>query len=156
MKLYERLSDHFTLGELIKSQTASRLGIDNMPTLHVIKNLKQTCRVILEPVRVHFGIPFTPNSGYRSVALNRAVGGSETSDHKTGCAVDFEVPGINNYSLAHWISENLTFDQLILECYTSGDPTSGWVHASYRENPEYRRNEVLTYTQGSYLVGLHL
>ena len=138
-----KLSKNFSLWELTKSQTASRRGIKNSPTKEHLQNLITTANKILQPVRDHYGIPFTPSSGYRSPALNRAVGGSKDSQHSKGEAVDFEVPGISNYDLATWIKKNIEFDQLILEFYTpGGDPNSGWVHCSYREGSN--RKELLT------------
>ena len=130
----KQLSANFTLEELCKSQIAERKGIDNMPRepadATIIENLTRVCDRILQPVRDHFGVPFTPSSGYRSLALNRAIGSKDTSQHIKGEAVDFEVPGIANADLAMWISDNLEFDQLILEFYTPGKPESGWVHCS--------------------------
>ena len=126
-----QLSDHFSLRELTKSQTAERQGIANEPDDEAVENLIMLCDVILEPVRNHYGTPFTPSSGYRCLELNRAIGSSDTSQHTTGEAVDFEVPGVPNKDLALWVKDNCTFDQLILEFYKDDDPTSGWVHCSY-------------------------
>ena len=131
MNLEQRLSPHFTLRELIHSDTAIKLKIDNTPSQEVIANLIHVCNHILEPVREQYGIPFVPNSGYRSPELNRAIRGAKVSQHTLGQAVDFEVGVVSNYDLAMWISKNLEFDQLILENYTSGTPDSGWVHCSY-------------------------
>ncbi len=125
------LSDHFTLEEICKSQTASRLGINNLPTdPGIIENLSRVCVEILEPARAHYGVPFSPSSGYRCLELNRAIGSKDSSQHVKGEAVDFEVPGIANPDLADWIHANLGYDQLILEFYTPGTPNSGWVHCS--------------------------
>ena len=88
------------------------------------------CNFILQPVRDEFGI-IRINSGYRSPALNKAVGGSKTSQHCNGQAADFESSKISNPNLAKWIEKNLIFDQLILEFYDGVDPNSGWVHCSY-------------------------
>ena len=85
----------------------------------------------LQPVRNEFG-PIRINSGYRSPALNKAVGGSKTSQHCSGQAADFESSRISNPELATWIAKNLDFDQLILEFYDGKDPHSGWVHCSYK------------------------
>jgi zinc D-Ala-D-Ala carboxypeptidase len=134
------LSAHFSLSELVRSETATRNGIDNTPGDTEIENLVVTCREILEPVREHYGIPFAPNSGYRCLALNRAIGSSDSSQHVTGNAVDFEIPGIDNKEAALWVMENCDFDQLILEFYKEGRPTSGWVHCSYDEEKEHRRS----------------
>jgi len=87
--------------------------------------------MVLEPVREHYGIPFIPSSGYRCLELNRAIGSSDRSQHTTGEAVDFEVPGISNKEVALWVKENCQFDQLILEFFKEADPSSGWVHCSH-------------------------
>ena len=102
-----------------------RLGIDNTPGNDERVALVELCNRILEPVRRHFGIPFSPNSAYRRPELNKAIGASSKSQHQTGHAVDIELIGVDNYDLAKWIETNLNFDQLILEFYT-GDPRSGW------------------------------
>ena len=126
-----KLSDHFSLWELTKSQTAIRNGIDNTPDEESIRNLKEVCTKILEPVRTHYGRPFTPSSGYRCLSLNQLLGSSDRSQHITGQAVDFEVPGIPNMDVARWVTNELAYDQLILEFYKEHDPHSGWIHCSY-------------------------
>ena len=144
------LSANFSLAELTKSQTALRKGIDNTPDQPAIDNMEKLCTAILQPVRDHFSIPFTPSSGYRSPELCIAVGSTIKSQHAKGQAADFEVPGVSNMELAEWIRDNLEFDQLILECYTGGN--TGWVHCSYVHEP---RKEVLTYDRANgYRKGL--
>jgi len=132
MNINQKLSTNFTLYELIKSQTVLRLGIENTPSDEVLQNMTVLCARILEPIREEFAIPFTPNSCFRSEKLNTAIGGSDRSQHMLGQAADIEVPGVSNQDLALWISQNITYDQLILECYSHGAPHSGWVHVSYR------------------------
>lgn len=126
-----RLSNNFTLAELTKSEAALRKGLDNTPSLTVIDNLQALVDNVLQPVREHFKLAVKVNSGYRSPEINEAVGGSKTSDHCKGMAADIEIPGVSNYMLALWISQNLKYTQLILEFYTPGVPDSGWVHVSY-------------------------
>ena len=138
-----RLTEHFTLKELTKSQTATRLGIDNQPDSEQMLKLRLLCSNILEPIREAYNIPFTPSSGFRSVALNSKIGGNKNSQHCKGEAADIEIPGVNNIELAFWIKDNLNFDQLILECW-DGTPDSGWVHISFATEPRY---EVLTFTK---------
>ena len=128
------LSANFTLKELTKSDTATRLGLDNTPDEATIENLKLLCQEVLQPIREHFGKSVTVNSGYRSPESNAAVGGSKTSDHCKGQAADIEIDGIPNPELAKWIMDNLDYTQLILEFYTQGQPNSGWVHVSYDPN----------------------
>ena len=137
-----KLSKNFSLKEMTKSQTALRRGIDNEPGDEQEANLQQLCEQVLQKVRDHFGKPVTVNSGYRSPELNKAIGGSTTSDHCKGMAADIEIPGISNYELADWIKENCEFRQLILEFYTPGVPDSGWVHVSY--NYEENEKKVMT------------
>mgnify|MGYP003133962972 CR=1 FL=1 len=134
------LSDHFSLEELTKSSTAVRKGIDNEPDSTARENLIVLCSEILEPVRTHYGIPFVPNSGFRCLELNREIGSSDRSQHVTGNAVDFEVPGVDNKEVALWVKENCDFDQLILEFYKEGEPASGWVHCSYDVDKEHRKS----------------
>ena len=125
-----RLSTNFTLEEFTRSQTAIRQNIDNTPTEEHSENLKLLCEMVLQPVRDHFG-PIAINSGYRGVVLNKTIGGSFKSQHCQGQAADIECPGTGNRHVADWISDNCTFDQLILEFYTPGIPDSGWVHVSF-------------------------
>ena len=136
-----RLSKNFTLQEFTKSQTAERRGIDNTPVEGHLENAKALFENVVQPVRDNFGVTVI-NSGYRSGDLNYAIGGSNTSQHCKGQAVDIECPGTSNYDVAKWIEENLDFDQLILEFYTPGIPDSGWVHVSYKS--EDNRKGVLT------------
>lgn len=150
-KIY--LTDHFTLQEAVKSQTALRKGIDNTPTDAEKKKLAQVALHILEPVRRYFNIPFSPSSWFRCLELNRELGSNDDSQHVKAEAVDFEIPGIDNLTLAYWVMENIDFDQIILECHEPGDPNSGWVHASFVD-PYENRGEVWTYSNGQYTMGL--
>lgn len=136
------LSKNFTLQEFTKSQTALRMGIDNTPEGEHLEAAKALFENVVQPVREHFG-PTVINSGYRGPALNEAVGGSATSQHCKGQAVDIECPGVPNADVAQWIVDNLDFDQVILEFYTPGIPDSGWVHVSYKADGENRKS-ILT------------
>jgi hypothetical protein len=150
------LSANFTLKELTKSDTATRLGIDNSPDEAVIESLKLLCENVLQPVRDHFGKSVTVNSGFRSPETNQATGGSKTSDHCKGQAADIEIEGISNPDLAHWIMDNCDYTQLILEFYTQGQPNSGWVHVSF--DPSNLKMQELTAVKvagkTTYLAGL--
>ena len=147
------LSPHFTLAELTKSSTAIRMGIHNEPEPHHFSALTQLCKTILEPVRVRFGVAFSPSSGFRSPQLCEAIGSSRKSQHTKGEAADFEIPGVDNHLVASWIRDNLLFDQLILEGYIDEDKNSGWIHCSMKS--EGNREEVLRYHRDTgYLKGL--
>lgn len=128
-----RLSPHFTLREMTTSQVALRRGLSNNPGLEEVENLRRLAAEILEPLRAEFGIPFAPSSGYRSPALNAAVGSRPTSQHTLGAAVDFEIPGVPNLAVARWIQGALNYDQLILEFHEADLPSSGWIHCSLTE-----------------------
>jgi zinc D-Ala-D-Ala carboxypeptidase len=150
-----KLSKNFTLTEFTKSQTALRKGLDNtMPEEH-LEAAKLLAEHVLQPVREHFGIT-TINSGYRGAELNKAVGGSSTSQHCKGQAADIEVPGVSNYDVAKWIEENCDFDQVLLEFYTSGIPDSGWVHVTYNKEGNRKKSLTATKVDGKtvYLLGL--
>jgi len=128
------LTENFSLNELTKSQTAERKGIDNTPSTEHQENLKRLCESILQRIRDHFGRVVSVSSGYRSPELCTAIGSKITSQHAKGQAADFEIYGLSNQELANYIKENLDYDQLILEYWKKEDPSSGWVHCSYKGN----------------------
>lgn len=147
-----QLSQHFSLAEAVKSQTAERLGIDNDPSDDVLARMILVAENILEPVRANYGRPVTVNSFYRCLDLNREIGSKDSSQHVSGEAVDFEVAGVPNAEVAEWVRENLTFDQCILEFYTPGKPASGWVHVSYSQ--AVARKQCLTINANGTQQGL--
>lgn len=152
-----KLSKNFSLKELTRSQTAMRHGIDNSPTLDQLVCLTALTTAILQPIReVHGRVDI--NSGLRVLELNRKIGSSDSSQHVLGMAADLECPSIDNLQLAKWIEENLKFDQLILEFYEKGEPTSGWIHVSYNNQGE-NRGRVLTASRvdgkTQYTEGIH-
>lgn len=136
------MTQNFSIDELTFSQTATRLGINNNPSPIVLGNLKETAQR-LEEVRKLLGQPINVSSGYRSPTLNRAIGGSSSSAHCLGFAVDFTsrrfgtVPDIVKKIRASGIK----FDQLIDEFSDSG---GGWVHISFA--PQMRQ-QVLKATR---------
>jgi len=148
-----QLSKHFTLEEMTRSMVASRKGIDNIPGAGEIKNLENVCYEVLEPVRAHFDKPITISSGYRSEALCEAIGSKKTSQHAKGQAVDFEINGVPNIQVAYWLTNNVDFDQCILEFYKPTDGSAGWIHCSYNEQGSNRK-QVLTFDGKKYENGL--
>ena len=126
-----KLSENFTLQELVYSDTAIRKGMNNEPNQEQINNLILVCKNILEPVRVNFNSPIIISSGYRSAEVCEAIGSSSKSQHTKGQAVDFEIVGIPNKEISDFIVNNLDWDQCILEFWNETDPNSGWVHCSY-------------------------
>ena len=148
-----KLSKHFTLEEMTRSMVAARKGIDNTPGAGEIKNLGDVCYEILEPVRAHFDKPIMISSGYRSEELCEAIGSKKTSQHAKGQAVDFEINGIPNIKVAYWLTNNVDFDQCILEFYKPDDGQSGWIHVSYHEKGSNRK-QILTFDGKHYENGL--
>jgi hypothetical protein len=126
------LSKYATLDECSKSVTASRLGIDNNPPVEVRDNLREVCSKVFDPCREFVGGPLAIASGYRSPKLNKAVGGSKTSEHMVGQALDIDCDTFGNKTnaeLFYFIKENLEFNQLIWEFGTDKNPE--WIHVSY-------------------------
>ena len=140
-----KLSKNFSLKEMTASQTAERKGINNNPNDDQITALQKLCENILQPVRDHYATPVTVSSGFRSEELCEAIGSSKTSQHAKGQAADFEIFGIANADLAKYIIENLDFDQLILEFHNPEEPNSGWIHCSYKNKEENRKQVLRAY-----------
>jgi hypothetical protein len=139
-----KLSQHLSLSEVIRSESAKRNGISNMPIALHIENFKLLAEKVFEPIRLHFGCPIHISSGYRSAELNRCVGGSSTSQHCTGEAIDIDMDGstsgVTNKMVFDYIKDNLVFDQLIYEFGDSKNPD--WVHVSY-ESTGRQRKQIL-------------
>jgi hypothetical protein len=139
-----KLSEHLDLSEVIRSESAKRNGISNMPIEQHIANFKLLAEKVFEPLRNYFRCPIHISSGYRSIELNRAVKGSATSQHCTGEAIDIDMDGtpngVTNKMVFDYIKNNLEFDQLIWEFGTSENPD--WVHVSY-ESTGRQRKQVL-------------
>lgn len=133
---------YFTIDEMCRSNTAKARKIDNTPNEEVKKNLQNLIEHILDPLREKYGKPIVVSSGYRSEKLNRAIGGSKTSQHCIGQAVDIHATvnsRKNNMEIFKLIKDmKLPYDQLI---YEYGDNTGpDWVHVSY--GPRNRRQIV--------------
>jgi len=127
-----KLSKNLSLSECVKSNTASRLGINNQPDDWEIENLRAIAECVFQPLRDAFGTPIYVSSGYRSQELNTAIGGSVRSQHIQGRALDLDADvfrGCTNGEIFRYILNNLTFDQLIWEFGDSDNPD--WVHVSY-------------------------
>lgn len=146
------ISKNFRLHELYASPVADRLDIDNTPPPDVVTKLRTITEKILQPVRDQFGSPVVVTSGYRCGRLNQIIGGKPTSQHLTGEAVDFIVPGSPVKTVARFIADNLDFDQLILEFYNPVVGNAGWVHCSYAGDKN--RKQVLTFNGKKYSMGL--
>lgn len=137
-----KLSDHFTLEEMVESQTAERLGLDNAPPPEAVERLRHLCERVLEPARAALG-RIRISSGYRSPTVNDAVGGAPNSDHTRGDAADCVPIRVTKMEFARWVVGHADFDQVILEYGTSDEPA--WVHVS--ASPR-RRGETLRVLAG--------
>lgn len=149
----DRIAKHFRLYELTVSETADRQRIDNrIPDDGVLRSAVHLARTVLDPIREAFG-GFTPNSVFRSQALERSLKGKpsswiSTSQHAEGRACDVEIVAKPTLELAQWASTTLAdFDQIICECYDPRKgPNSGWVHISVLPPGAGRnRRQVLSY-----------
>lgn len=137
-----KLSENLSLSEVTKSNTAIKHGINNTPSDEHLDNLVDVAEKIFQPVRDHFGVPIAVTSGYRSPELNKRIGGSLTSQHSKGQALDIDADvfgGVTNSEIFDFIRDNLEFDQLINEFPKGNEPS--WVHVSY--NREGNRGQVL-------------
>ena len=162
------LSKNFTLHELLASETAERLGIEDQfkPSSKIVSNLEALTTQALQPIRNWISHPIRISSGYRCEELNALVGGSDTSYHPKGLAADMKIVGDSddfmdfpsNYFLFHKIIEmslagELVFDQLIHEYGKPGDPA--WIHLSIAEPEACPRRQVIITQRGGYRhVGL--
>lgn len=120
------------------SDTARRMGIDNTPSREAAANLERLVEAVLDPLRERYGYPIYVSSGYRCQRLNTAVGGSKTSQHVKGDAVDIYVASARDRAqLFAMIYYLLPYDQLIWEKGTDEAPE--WIHVSYREGNNRRQ-----------------
>ena len=134
-----QLSENLSVAEFSASNTAKRRGIDNTPKDVHLEAAKELAKHIFQPIREHFGKPIWLSSGYRSEALNKAIGGSKTSQHCKGEAMDIDMDGKGgptNAEIFYYIKDNLPFDQLIWEFGSSNAPD--WVHVSYSASGKQR------------------
>jgi hypothetical protein len=154
-----QLSEHLSLAEVTRSETAKRKGISNMPTEAHITNFKLLAENVFEPIRNHFGKPIHISSGYRSAELNKSIGGAgktvngvyiPSSQHCQGEAIDIDMDGhaggVTNKMVFDFIKENLNFDQLIWEFGTDANPD--WVHVSYESTGKQRKQILKAVKKG--------
>jgi len=131
-----RLSEHFTLYEFVHSETAEKMGVDNMPDETQLRNLTLLCEEILEPARLKLGEPIKVSSGLRCRRLNQAVGGVYNSQHITGCAADIRIRSRRYQKRIFAIlASNPHVDQLLMEHTKKNDVY--WVHVSRSDNPRH-------------------
>ena len=133
------ISNHISYKEGVYSTTATRRGIDNVPNDEQLANMELIAKKVFEPLRKWVNGPIKINSFFRSVKLNKAIGGSSKSQHCKGQAMDIDdtFKVVANSEMYHYIKENLDFDQLIWEFGDDDNPN--WVHVSYVSKEDNRR-----------------
>lgn len=138
----KKITEHFTLFDIINSNTAIVKKIDNRPTTQIIANATLLIKNVLEPLRIHFNSPLNVNCMYRSTELNKAVGGVATSQHCTGQAADITIANHTIEEIFNYIKHSMIFDQVIQE--------NTWIHVSF--NPVHNRKQSLRLVNGKYIA----
>jgi len=144
-----RISEHVAYSEAVHSDTAKRLGIVNTPNEEQLLEMQKAAEKIFEPIRTFFNVPIFISSFFRTVQLNKAIGGSSSSQHCKGQAMDIDADRykrISNSDIFNYIKNNVDFDQLIWEFGTTINPD--WVHVSYTSPEENRKEILIAYRQG--------
>ena len=141
--LMDKISDHVSYKEGVRSNTATRLDIENTPSAYELSNMGILSDNIFEPLRRWVAGPIKINSFYRSPKLNTAIGGSNSSQHCQGRAMDIDdtFGHKTNAEMFNYIKENLNFDQIIWEF--GDDKNPDWVHVSYVSESENRGRALL-------------
>ncbi len=141
------ISEHISYYEATFSLTAIRKGIANVPNATHLANMQALAIHIFEPLRHYFGVPIKINSMFRSLTLNRSIGGASHSQHCKGQAMDIDdtLGGITNAVIFQYIKDNLPFDQLIWEFGARQNPS--WVHVSYKSNGKNRGQILRAYSK---------
>jgi zinc D-Ala-D-Ala carboxypeptidase len=140
-----KISDHISYEEAIRSRTAIRLDIDNIPKQYELTNMYGVAINVFEPLRKWVGGPIKINSFFRCEDLNKAIGGSSRSQHCEGRAIDIDdtFGHKTNAEMFHYIKENLSFDQLIWEF--GDDKNPNWLHVSYVSEDGNRKRCLKAY-----------
>ena len=147
-KKITKISDNISYREATHSDTAKRLNIKNDPTEDHLVNMILIAEKVFEPLREWCEHPIKINSMYRSEALNTALRGSKSSQHRFGQALDLDTLGEkSNADLFNYISEHLSYDQLIWEAGTDDDPD--WIHVSYVNEEKNRKQRMKMKRKGA-------
>ena len=144
------MAPNFRYKEFIRSATAMRLGIRNVPNEREWISIERVAENIIQPVRNHFG-PIRITSGFRSVELCRNVGSSSRSNHTRGEAIDFETidSKIKLIDIVKWIHMNCEYRELIAEYFPDG-----WVHVAYRLHNNIRKLKLKDSTHNYNVISM--
>lgn len=137
-----KISKYISYEEAIKSQTAERKNIDNQPDTEQTERMKYVAKNVFDKVREAMGVPLYVSSFFRCPELNKAIGGSKTSQHCLGEAIDIDHPTLNK-KVFEYIKDNLKFDQLIWEFGDESSPA--WVHVSLKKDGVNRKQVLIAY-----------
>jgi|TARA_R100001443_G_scaffold51288_1_gene63258 hypothetical protein len=143
----ENISKHISYKEATRSNTALRRGIENIPDVEELENMKLIAEKVFEPLRKWVGGPIKINSFYRSPELNVAIGGSKKSQHCHGQAIDIDdtYGHRSNASMFHHLRYSLDYDQIIWEF--GDDKNPAWVHVSYVSEEKNRHRCLQAYKE---------
>ena len=143
----KRISKHISYKEATHSNHAEKYGLSNKPKAEHIKNMETVAEKVFEPLREWAKAPIKVNSMFRSLELNKGIGGSATSSHMTGNAIDItSMGGKTNLEMFNYIKDNLDFDQLIWEFGVEPQ----WLHVSYVNKKDNRKQVLRTQRKGVY------
>ena len=151
----DRISEHVSYKEGIRSRTADRLGLDNNPNEEQLKCMRDVALCLFEPLRKWVGGPIQITSMFRGEELNSAIGGSRRSQHMKGQALDLDdtFGYKTNAEMYHYIKDNLDFDQLIWEFGDDNNPH--WIHVSYVSHRPNRKKLTVAYKKNGRTVYEH-
>jgi zinc D-Ala-D-Ala carboxypeptidase len=151
------ISQYISYAEATKSQQAIRLGLDNTPNAEELSNMQYIATTIFDKLRkaMHdkYGKPLAITSFFRNSEVNRAIGGSSSSQHCSGEAIDIDADvfgGATNKEVFDWIKKNCTFDQLIYEYGNDANPD--WVHVSLKRSGKNRMQVLRVYKANGQIV----
>ena len=141
------ISEHISYKEGVRSNTATRKGIDNTPNDEQLSCMEKIAEEVFEPLRTYVGGPIKINSFFRCPELNKAIGGSSKSQHCKGQDIDIDdtFGRCTNAEMYHFIKENLDFDQMIWEFGNDDNPD--WVHVSYVSSEDNRNRCLKAYKE---------
>jgi len=143
----KRISKHISYKEATHSNHAEKYGLSNKPKAEHIKNMETVAENVFEPLREWSKAPIRVNSMFRSLELNKGIGGSASSSHMTGNAIDItSMGGKTNLEMFNYIKDNLDFDQLIWEFGVEPQ----WLHVSYVNKKDNRKQVLRTQRKGVY------
>jgi zinc D-Ala-D-Ala carboxypeptidase len=143
----KNISKHVSYEEGVRSNTALRLGIENTPRAEQLEKMSVVANEVFEPLREWVGGPIKINSFFRCYKLNKAIGGSKTSQHMSGQAMDIDdtFGCKTNAEMFNYVKDNLDFDQMIWEFGDDDNPN--WVHISFVSKEENRNRCLKAYKE---------